>query len=135
KGFVHRVHDFEQVEILRADHSVLAHLFQIENSLPVISAVEDDGDRTLDFLSLNQCQDFKKFIQGTESAREGNQCPCGIDQPELADKEVVKLEREIWINVGVWVLFERQTDIKTDGVHACFFSAAVAGLHDARSTS
>src|SRR5579871_2484205 len=64
------VGEFEQFQILRRDHSVTDQGVEIDDLFPKRRAVQNHSPLLPELLRLHQGEDFRKFVQRAESARE-----------------------------------------------------------------
>src|SRR6266568_3335389 len=90
EAFLGRVSNLEQVKVLRRNHSGIDHGVEIHDFLPILAAVYDDQNLFGEFLGLGEGEDFEKFVQRAEAAREDDQGLGKIGEPELAHEEIVE---------------------------------------------
>src|SRR5450631_4443784 len=120
----------KQLKVFALDHAMLHQSLKIDDLVPVAGAIENHRNRSLQFASLRQSQDFGELVQSAKAAGKNYQRARQVREPELAHEEITKLKRQVVRHIDIWVLFMRQTDIEADCSSACVDSAAVGGFHD-----
>ena len=105
----------------------------MQDPAPIFFAVEQD-DKVVpgDFPRLDQSQDFKQLVQGSEAAREGDDRPGPRDQPELSHEKIMEGESQLGGDEPVRLLLVGQGDVHAHGLAPGPRRAAVRRLHDAR---
>ena len=131
KGLFRSVGELKQLEVLGRNGSRIHQGVEIENLLPVVGTVNQDGDLLGQFVGLGQGEDLEHFIERAEAAGEHHQRLRQIGKPQFAHEEVVELEVERGRDVGIGRLLEGQPDVQPDGLSAGLASAAVGGFHNA----
>src|SRR5690606_38022527 len=79
---------------------------------------------------LNQCQQFEHLVAGAEPAGENHQRARQVYKPKLANKEIMKLKREVGRLKRIGRLLKRQADVQTDGRAAGVARPQVRRLHN-----
>src|SRR5882724_1379880 len=135
EAFFGRVHHLEQVKILRRDDSRIRHGLEVDDFVPILTAINDDEDFLGQFLGLRERHDFEQFVHGAEATRKNHQRLSQVREPELPHEKVVELEVERRRDVGVGILLEGQIDVKSDRLTAGFLGAEIRALHNARTSA
>src|SRR3989442_3903772 len=130
EAFFRRVYDFEKIEILLRNRTRIRHGLEIDDAVPVLAAIDDHKNLFGQFLGLWQGKDFEEFVHRSKATRENYQRLGKVREPELAHKEVVKLEIERRSDIRVRRLLKRKIDIKPDGLAASLMRTQVRSLHD-----
>src|SRR6185437_8224389 len=92
KTFFGRIDEAEKIHVTGRDNTSVGHGLEIEDAVPVFTAVDGDQDFIGQLLRLRQGQDFKKLVEGAESAGEDHQPLGEVGEPEFAHEEVVELK-------------------------------------------
>lgn len=129
-GFFGGVGEDKAVEVFGVDgsHGNEAVEEEIHEGLVVFDAHEDAGV-VADLSGLDEGCDFEKFVEGAESAGEGDERIGVLGEHDFPHEEVTEFDEGI--EVGVGLLFVGQLDVATDGVAADVFCAAIGGFHEA----
>src|SRR3984957_13919132 len=131
EGIFRAVDDFELLEVFRGNRTGIDEGLEVEDAMPVLTAVDNDENFLSQLVGLRQREDFKEFIHGAEAAWEDDEGFSEIGEPEFAHEEEVKLEVKRWSVVLVGTLFEGQLDIQSTLLPSRFVGAEVGGFHDA----
>ena len=118
-----------------ADGAGIDHGVEVDEALPVLTAVNHHQNLLGQLLGLGQGQNFKKLVQSAEAAGKDHQGLGQIGEPELAHEEVMELKIKRRRDVGIRVLFEGQIDVEADGFPARLLGSQVGGFHDAGAAS
>ena len=135
EGLLRGVGELEEVEVLEGDGALFGHGFEVDDGLPVVGAVDDDGDLLGELFGLREGEQLEHLVERAEAAGEDDQRLGEVGEPVLAHEEVVELEVELGRDPGVGTLFEGQLDVEADGLAAGLEGAAVGGLHDAGTSA
>src|SRR5512146_2607766 len=125
----------EEMNVVGRDGTSVGQSFQVQDLLPIGLAVDQDGNLFRKLFGLSQSEDFKQFVQGSESAGKNDERLREISEPELTHEEVVELKIQFRRDIGIGDLLERQADIQTDGFPAGFTRPEIGGLHDPRAAA
>ena len=109
-------------------------LYPFEKSSPVFRTIEDNRELG-DFLSLYQCDSFKKFVKCSESAWENDESLSIAHEHGLAGEEVVESNELVGVDVLVCSLFEFEYNVATCRCAATTLCTAVSCFHYARSAT
>jgi len=120
----------EQVEVVGADVVLAQHAVAdpVDQAAPVVAAQEHDRELD-DLVGLDQGERLPELVHGAEAAGEDHEPARVADEHDLANEEVVEVERDV--AVGVAGLLVRQLDREADRQRAGVPSAAVGRLHQA----
>src|SRR5450755_4448092 len=124
----------DQVEIFVGNDPFIGHLVEIEDRIPVFSAIEDDRD-SLHPLGLPQAKRVEQLVERAVAARKDHERFGSQDEVKLTNREVVELKAKIGRDVGVRFLLVRQINVQADALAANVEGAAIDGLHDAGSAA
>src|SRR5215218_1454581 len=92
-GFLGRIDEGEQLEIVGRDHAFLDQRLEIDHPLPEFAAEEEDGKR-LDLAGLDEGEQFERLVERSEAAGEDRNRPGAKQEVHLAKREIVELEAE-----------------------------------------
>src|SRR6185312_8734969 len=114
EAFFGRIYHAEQIEVRRRDGSGIDHRVEVDETFPVLAAVNHHQNFFSQLLGLSQSEDFKQLVQRAKATGEDYQCLGQVCEPELPHEKIVKLEikrrRDIWIRI----LLEWQIDVETN---------------------
>ena len=94
-----------------ADHRLIGQELEINDSIPVVLAVENDG-HFLHPSGLSQSQHGEQFVQRPEAAWEANDRFGAEEKMHLPDGEVVELKTQARCDVGVGRLLEGKRNVE-----------------------
>src|SRR6185437_16813488 len=123
----------KQLEVRFGNRPILHQRVEVHDLLPEIRTIKHDRDLLRQLLRLHKSQNLEQLVHGSESARENHEGLRQISEPELAHEEVMEFKAQLGRNVRVRKLFERQPDIESDGLAACFVSPTIGRFHNARA--
>src|SRR5580704_1670139 len=135
EGVFGGVDELEQVQVFGGDGASVYEGLEVHDAVPVFAAVDYYENFLGQFIGLREGEDFEEFVDGAEAAGKNHQRFGEVGEPEFTHEEIVELEVERGSDVGVGILFERQTDVEADGLASSFVSAEVGGFHDAGTTA
>src|SRR5262249_19484858 len=118
------------MEISGVDHAVRGERLEIYNARPIRLVDKDDGNRW-HLVGLNQSEQFEQLIERPKTTRKSYQCIGPHREVQFADREIVKLKREIGRRIGIRLLFVRQPNVESYGMRAVVRCAAVGRFHAA----
>jgi hypothetical protein len=96
EGLLGRVGKLEELDVLGRDGAGIHQHVEVEDLLPILRAVDDDGDLLGQLLGLGQGEDLEHLVEGAEAAGKDHQRLGQVGKPQLAHEEVVELEVERW---------------------------------------
>ena len=104
----------------------------VEQARPVGPADQHDRE-VADLAGLDQGQRLEQLVERAEATRQDDEAVGVLHEHHLAGEEVAELDPEV--DVRVHALLVRQLDVAADGQAARLVTAAVGGLHRARSAA
>ena len=110
ESIVHIIDNFKQIYIAWGNDSPLDKMIEIDQTVPEFLAVEKDRHFFVQFIGLGKCEGLEEFVHGTKTARKYHDGLGMIEEIELTQEEVVKLEGEVGIGIGINSLLKRQAD-------------------------
>ncbi len=131
EGFVNAVSVLEIVEVRLADGAPADHVLEVENFVPVFSAIDEDQRVLRHFTGLRQGHHFPKFVEGAEAAGKDNEGFGDLREPQFAHEKIMEIEAELGTDVRIRELLVGQFDGKADRFAAGFIGAAIGSFHDA----
>ncbi len=126
-----RIHAREQSPVLCTDEALLHEIVEVDRAAPELAADQHDGD-TRHLAGLHQGEHLEQFVERAVAAWEGDQRPRTQQKVHLAQGEIAEAEGKLWADVGVGLLFVRQSDVQTNRVRARLERPPVCRFHDAR---
>src|SRR5262249_18268264 len=125
----------ENLKVFRTDGSPADEGIEINDLVPVFRTEQHDGHDLPRLGGLNQCQHFKKFVDGAETTGEDDESFRQINKPELTHEEIMEVEDQFRGDIPVHTLFVRQLDIETKASAACEKRAATGRFHHSSRSS
>ena len=111
EGVFGGVDELELVEIFRRDRAGVRKGLEVEDTVPVFAAVDDDQNFLRQLVGLRESEDFEEFVHGAEAAGEDDESLGEIGEPEFAHEEVMELKvqrgRDVvvgYCSKGSWIL-------------------------------
>src|SRR3954453_8274907 len=92
ESFIRRIGPMNQLFVLLGNRAPLGHRLEVDDFLPVLAAVQDDGNLLRELVGLGQRQNLEELVAGAKPSRKNHERLCQIGEPELPHEEVVKLE-------------------------------------------
>src|SRR5690606_20384498 len=106
----------------------------LNKSLPDTFPHQNNGEPP-DFLSLNQRERFKQFVESSKSPRHHDEALGIADKHDFSDKEIVEGNQFVPVDIVVMLLFEWQVEIEPHRFASRSFGSLVARFHDAGTAS
>src|SRR5665213_3866824 len=89
---IRRVGVMEQVFVFLGNRAPLGHRVEVDSLLPVLAAVQNDGDLLRQLVCLRERQDLEHLVQRAEPAGKNHERLREICEPELAHEKIMELE-------------------------------------------
>ena len=126
----------EDFKVLFLDHVVFEHGLAepVDKAFPIPLSDKDDGE-VHHFVGLDEGNGLREFVERAKTTRHGDITLGITHEDSLADKEIVKIDGLVGVDVRVEMLLERQGDVQPNAGGTTFVGTFVAGLHDARAAT
>src|SRR5689334_13393829 len=92
KGFFWTVRKLEEADVLGRNRSGIDECLKIQDTMPVLAAINHDQNLLCQFISLSESQNLEELVHGAEAAGKDDQSLSQIGEPELTHEKVVKLK-------------------------------------------
>ena len=134
-SLINGVAELEELEVFWVDHTCFGKEFPVQSLLPEVRIENHDRHLLRVLIGLDKREHFEGFVERSESAWENHERTSHAQEPVLTDKEITELQVQFVIDVRVAMLFERQLDVQADRRRTHVRGSAVAGFHNARTTT
>lgn len=127
---LHGIGDLQALQIVLVDEPTgeLLVLHPCEQTPPKKGVIKDDG-YFFGFLALDKRDDFKKFIECSDTTRHYHERSCIFSKDDFTSGKAVKSETDVL--VGVACGFKGKEDIETNAETWSAFGPAISCFHDA----